>query len=95
MHHDPPAAAAGGGRPARGARDRPGAAATGEEKVRALRLHAPTPGRGRPRLSREEARAYLEFNDWSFDQALRNVRADVEYSAQNPRFPAQRRYGNR
>mmetsp|Transcript_4442 Transcript_4442/g.8560 ORF Transcript_4442/g.8560 Transcript_4442/m.8560 type:complete len:468 (+) Transcript_4442:2-1405(+) len=61
---------------------------TREEKIRALMAHVPTRRQAnKPLLSHDEARAYLEFNDWNFDQALRNVKVDVEWSSQRSKIP--------
>lgn len=56
---------------------------TEDEKVKALVSHMPISRQSKkPLLSTDEARAYLEFNDWNFDQALRNVKVDTEWSSQ-------------
>lgn len=61
---------------------------TDEEKVQALMAHMATSRKTKkPILSHDEARAYLEFNDWNFDQALRNVKVDTEWSAQKSTKP--------
>ena len=59
---------------------------TEEEKVQQLLAHVPTSRQTKkPLLSHDEARAYLEFNDWNFNQALRNFKVDSDWSSQKAR----------
>mmetsp|Transcript_22131 Transcript_22131/g.48139 ORF Transcript_22131/g.48139 Transcript_22131/m.48139 type:complete len:655 (+) Transcript_22131:316-2280(+) len=58
------------------------------EKVQALIANLPISRQTKkPILSYDEARTYLEFNDWNFDQALRNAKVDAEWSSQKTRTP--------
>jgi len=61
---------------------------TEDEKIQSLLAHVPISRQTKkPLLSHDEARAYLEFNEWNFDQALRNVKVDVEWSSERSRVP--------
>ena len=52
---------------------------TEDEKVQSLMAHIPSSKRTKkPLLSYDEVRAYLEFNDWNFFQALRNIKVDTD-----------------
>jgi len=56
---------------------------TEDEKIEALQAHMPKSRKAKkPMLTKDEARAYLEYNDWNFDQALRNAKVDNEWSSQ-------------
>mmetsp|Transcript_33382 Transcript_33382/g.58584 ORF Transcript_33382/g.58584 Transcript_33382/m.58584 type:complete len:733 (+) Transcript_33382:458-2656(+) len=61
---------------------------TEDEMIQSLMAHVPISRQTKkPVLSHDKARAYLEFNDWNFDQALRNVKVDVEWTSQKSRIP--------
>lgn len=60
---------------------------TEDEKIEALQAHMPKSRKAKkPMLTKDEARAYLEYNDWNFDQALRNAKVDNEWSSQKAKM---------
>ena len=65
---------------------------TEEEKVEQLLSHVPISKQTKkPVLTHDEARAYLEFNDWNFNQALRNFKVDSDWSSQKAKAGITRR----
>lgn len=53
---------------------------TEDEKVQALIASLPKSRQTKkPALTNEEARAYLEYNEWNFSQALRNAKVDADW----------------
>ena len=53
---------------------------TEDEKIQALIARLPKSRQmKKPALTNEEARAYLEYNDWNFSQALRNAKVDADW----------------